>query len=131
MENIHRIKGSDGISPALSVVSDSAGNLYGVAAQGGASNNGTVFELVKAANGSFTEKTLLSFNGGSGGSTPVGGLIFDNSGNLYRDNEARWGSRRRGNFSVGALLRQLDRESTSQLWCGERRAISNSEPGSG
>ena len=80
---LHPFKGSDGISPALSVVFDSAGNLYGVAAQGGASNNGTVFELVKAANGSFTEKTLLSFNGGSGGSTPVGGLIFDNSGNLY------------------------------------------------
>ncbi len=80
---LHSFKGTDGISPALTLVFDSAGNLYGVAAQGGSSNHGSVFELTPGSKGGWTEKTLLSFNGGSGGSTPVGGVIVDSSGNLY------------------------------------------------
>ncbi|MGA7221041.1 MAG: choice-of-anchor tandem repeat GloVer-containing protein [Candidatus Sulfotelmatobacter sp.] len=79
---LHSFAGTDGISPVVSVVFDSAGNLYGVASQGGGSNNGTVFELTPNKN-KWTEKTLLSFNGGAGGAMPLGGLIFDSAGNLY------------------------------------------------
>ncbi|HTZ82023.1 MAG TPA: choice-of-anchor tandem repeat GloVer-containing protein [Candidatus Acidoferrales bacterium] len=80
---LHSFTGTDGVSPLLNLVFDSAGNLYGTAGEGGASNNGTVFELSPSGNGNWTEKTLLSFNGGSGGSTPVGGLVIDDAGNLY------------------------------------------------
>ena len=58
---------------------DSSGNLYGTTGQGGASGDGTVFELAK---GSSTITTLASFNG-SDGDNPRAGLIMDSSGNLY------------------------------------------------
>ncbi len=80
---LHSFAGTDGASVSLGVIFDSAGNLYGVAAHGGSSNNGTVFELTPKSRGAWTEKTLISFNGGTGGSNPVGGVIFDDAGNLY------------------------------------------------
>ena len=80
---LHSFAGSDGASPALGLIFDAKGNLYGVAAHGGISNNGTVFELTPKSGGAWTEKTLISFNGGTGGSNPVGGVIFDDAGNLY------------------------------------------------
>ena len=46
---------------------------------GGASHDGTVFEL---AHGSGTLTTLASFNG-TNGANPVAALILDGSGNLY------------------------------------------------
>src|SRR5262249_39322694 len=46
---------------------------------GGASNDGTVFEI---AEGSGTITTLASFNGPNG-ADPEAGLIMDSSGNLY------------------------------------------------
>jgi uncharacterized repeat protein (TIGR03803 family) len=58
---------------------DSSGNLFGTAENGGASGNGTVFELAK---GSPTITTLASFNG-TNGAKPVGALLMDSSGNLY------------------------------------------------
>jgi uncharacterized repeat protein (TIGR03803 family) len=69
---------------------DTSGNLYGTAsgggASGGASNNGTVFQVVK---GSQTITALASFNGlGTDGAIPYGGLIRDSSGNLYGTTEA-------------------------------------------
>jgi uncharacterized repeat protein (TIGR03803 family) len=80
---IHIFSGPDGINPILGVTFDSAGNLYGVASGGGSSHNGTVYELIPRSNGTWSEKTLLSFDGGPGGSTPVGGVVFDSKGNLY------------------------------------------------
>jgi uncharacterized repeat protein (TIGR03803 family) len=65
------------------LVSDPSGNLYGSTVYGGSSNCnlgcGTLFKLDTAGN--FT--TLYSFTGGSGGSSPYGGLIRDRAGNLY------------------------------------------------
>ena len=58
---------------------DSSGNFYGTTGEGGASGDGTVFELAK---GSTPITTLASFNG-SNGSNPQAGLIMDSSGNLY------------------------------------------------
>ena len=58
---------------------DSSGNLYGMTYSGGASGDGTVFELAK---GSGTITTLASFNGADG-SNPLGSLIMDSGGNLY------------------------------------------------
>ena len=74
--------GSDGAAATDSLIIDSSGNLYGTTQYGGASGNGTVFELVNSS-GNYTEKVLYSFAGGSDGANPVGGLVFDSSGNLY------------------------------------------------
>ena len=61
------------------MIKDSSGNLYGTAAHGGASNDGTIFELAK---GSGPITTLASFNG-TDGEYPEAALIMDSSGNLY------------------------------------------------
>jgi len=79
---LYAFTGPDGIDPVLGVTFDTAGNLYGVASGGGSSNNGTVYELMPGKNGSWTEKTLTSFNGKLG-STPVTPVVFDSKGNLY------------------------------------------------
>jgi uncharacterized repeat protein (TIGR03803 family) len=71
--------GTAGQAPEGGLIMDSGGNLYGTASGGGASKDGTVFEL---AHGSGAITTLASFNG-SNGSDPVGGLVRDSAGNLY------------------------------------------------
>ncbi len=58
---------------------DSAGNLYGIS--GGAYGQGGVFELTPSQ-GSWTEKILYSFTGGSNGSSP-NSLLLGHDGNLY------------------------------------------------
>jgi uncharacterized repeat protein (TIGR03803 family) len=73
--------GGDGGSPFEGVIIDSAGNLYGTTYSGGASNSGTIFELVNN-NGSYAEKVLYSFTGADG-ANPWAGLTTDDSGNLY------------------------------------------------
>jgi uncharacterized repeat protein (TIGR03803 family) len=75
--------GTDGMNPGLGdLIFDQAGNLYGTTSGGGAYGYGAVFELVPSQGG-WTEKLLYSFTGGSDGSQPFAGLIFDNAGNLY------------------------------------------------
>ena len=74
----------DGKSPACNLIFDSAGNLYGTTGSGGSLGNGTVFELTPSGGGGWTETVLYSFASGStDGAYPLGGLIFDSSGNLY------------------------------------------------
>lgn len=74
--------GNDGALPSSGVISDAAGNLYGTAGSGGAFGFGTVFELT-GSGPSRTEQTLYSFQDGSDGGSPSGGLILDAFGNLY------------------------------------------------
>jgi uncharacterized repeat protein (TIGR03803 family) len=70
--------------PQAGLIFDAAGNLYGTSGAGGIYNQGTVFELLPAADGSWTEKTLHSFNfNGKDGFDPEAGVVFDNAGNLY------------------------------------------------
>ena len=71
--------GTNGSYPDTGVVMDAEGNLYGAAGEGGAFQDGAVFEL---ASGSSTITTLASFNG-TDGSFPLGKLALDSSGNLY------------------------------------------------
>jgi uncharacterized repeat protein (TIGR03803 family) len=76
--------GGDGRWPAASLIMDAAGNLYGTTYLGGASNAGTVFELVNSGGGSYTENVLYSFGSSSvDGQSPFAGLVVDTSGNLY------------------------------------------------
>ena len=80
--------GSDGGSPFAGVIFDKAGYLYGTASAGGnlACNApygcGTLFQLTPSGSG-WVENVLYTFQGGSDGASPFGGLIFDPSGNLY------------------------------------------------
>jgi uncharacterized repeat protein (TIGR03803 family) len=84
---LYRFKGgSDGSAPFAGLIADTAGNLYGTTADGGAGCQGgcgTVFELSPAAGGGWTETVLYRFTGGSDGATPEAGLTFDTASNLY------------------------------------------------
>jgi uncharacterized repeat protein (TIGR03803 family) len=70
----------DGENSYADLVRDSAGNLFGTTANGGAFGLGTVFELGPSG----AETVLHSFAGGTtDGQNPYGGLVRDTSGNLY------------------------------------------------
>jgi len=76
-------QGTDGRFPYGSLILDASGNLYGTASAGGSVAAGVVFELSPQSNGTWTETILHNFRGGSDGSLPQAGLIFDAAGNLY------------------------------------------------
>jgi uncharacterized repeat protein (TIGR03803 family) len=75
--------GDQGYTAEGNVIADPQGNLYGVTYDGGANDNGTVFEISPSASGAWTYQVLYSFQFGADGSSPIGPLIIDASGNLY------------------------------------------------
>ena len=78
---LYRFLGSTDVAqPALGVVMDSAGNLYG-ASQGGCTEgcNGTIFKLTPNSNGTWTESILYTFLGGSDGGFPAAIVLDDGS----------------------------------------------------
>jgi len=77
---------TDGADLQGSLIVDSSGDLYGTTANGGASGDGSVFEITDTLRGggySNTPTTLASFNNAGDGETPQGSLIADSAGNLY------------------------------------------------
>src|SRR5882672_597582 len=73
-----------GFLPWGALVFDSKGNLYGTTLSGGASSQGTVFQLVPGANGTWTSTVIYNFTGGADGGNPFSStLIADPSDNLY------------------------------------------------
>lgn len=70
---------SEGIVPFGTLVADASGNLYGTTDTGGAFGDGTIFKVTPQG----TATVLYNFAGGSDGSAPVDGLVFDSQGNLY------------------------------------------------
>ena len=101
-----------GASPESGVTFDEAGNPYGTTYQGGGSGCGgkgcgTVYQLTAAGSG-WKENILHTFQGGTDGGNPFGGLIFDELGNSpwhHRYRGLRW---RRDGIRVIALRRKLD-----------------------
>ena len=84
LHSFNEVDGADGANPYSSLVSDSAGNLYGTTNYGGIHYDGTVFELAPRQGGGWTETVLHSFNfNGIDGFSPQAGLILDAAGNLY------------------------------------------------
>ncbi len=72
--------GSDGARPTSGLITDSTGNLYGTASNGGINTCqpkgcGTVFKL-SPSGGSWTETTLHNFSGGTDGWGPEGNLLM-------------------------------------------------------
>lgn len=73
----------DGQTPQGWLVMDSAGNLYGTTQYGGSRKLGIVYKLSPASGGTWTEKIIHTFIGGTDGRFPEAGLILDKKGNLY------------------------------------------------
>jgi uncharacterized repeat protein (TIGR03803 family) len=108
--------GSRGSTPAASLLSDGAGNLYGTTEYGGAGactafggaviGCGTVFELSPKAGGGWTSRILYNFkNDGEDGSFPLAGLIRDAVGNLYgTTNQGGTGVCDGGNTTCGTVF---------------------------
>jgi uncharacterized repeat protein (TIGR03803 family) len=79
---IHAFDGQDGAVPYSGVIRDSSGNLYGTTATDGPYGYGTVYRLTPSGSG-WNINLLYAFQDGSDGAAPIGGLVFDNQGNLY------------------------------------------------
>jgi uncharacterized repeat protein (TIGR03803 family) len=73
----------DGGFPNAGLVLDNQGNLFGTTVQGGANNDGTIFELSYVVGVGWTQNVLYTFQNASDGALPFAGLIFDSAGNLY------------------------------------------------
>lgn len=92
---LYNFSGPDGSTPAYgSLMLDKSGNLYGVTAYGGASNDGVIFRITTG--GLFT--LLHSFTGADG-SLAYGTPVEDAIGNLY--GTAATG----GHYSAGTVWR--------------------------
>jgi len=87
---------TDGKYPTAGLISDAAGDLFGTTDLGGTSNDGTVFELVKNGDGSYTLNTLVNFSG-TDGANPQAALIADAAGNLF---STTWGGGANGDGTV-------------------------------
>jgi uncharacterized repeat protein (TIGR03803 family) len=79
--------GNDGAYPEGGITLDVKGNLYGVTASGGDGcpvGCGTVFEVSRGANNTWTESVLYAFTFGTDGGAPqYESLLIDPAGNLY------------------------------------------------
>jgi uncharacterized repeat protein (TIGR03803 family) len=71
----------DGSGPSGGLVL-AKGALYGAASGGGAKGYGAVFKLTPSGGG-YTESVVYSFQGGSDGATPLGGVVADAARALY------------------------------------------------
>jgi uncharacterized repeat protein (TIGR03803 family) len=81
---IASLSGSDYNFLIGGLLMDSAGDLFGTTAFGGADNDGAVFEI-KFQNGSYasTPTILYSFTNGTDGQHPTAGLLMDAAGDLF------------------------------------------------
>ncbi len=80
--------GANGACPFAGVIADANGNLLGTTYEGGANNEGTVFEIVNnnpptAPSYASTPIVLVSFNGANGAKPTYAGLVTDANGNLF------------------------------------------------
>jgi uncharacterized repeat protein (TIGR03803 family) len=75
---------TDGFNPMGGLISDGKGNLFGTTFNGGADSEGTVWEFTI---GGSSITTLDSFNGGTKGGDPSGGIAIDANGNLFGTSE--------------------------------------------
>jgi uncharacterized repeat protein (TIGR03803 family) len=88
---LYSFNGTDGYQPRAGLVMDAAGNLYGIAFQGGNVTGqncapfgcGSMFEMSPNAGGGWTESALYNFNNQPDGALPAATLILDPVGNLY------------------------------------------------
>lgn len=77
----------NGFDPQAGLIADTAGDLYGTTAGGGAFGFGTVFKLTLKPKGGWKETVIYSFAGGADGAAPAAAPVFDQAGNLYGTTE--------------------------------------------
>ena len=85
---IYRFQGdNDGSFPQGDLTPDGSGGFYGSTLGGGAhcpfGGCGTIFRLVPAGSGAYSETVLFRFTGRKTGFWPNGGLVLGPSGELY------------------------------------------------
>ena len=79
----------NGNYPTSGLVMDAMGNLYGTTQMGGPDGFGVAFRLTPPASGTtWTETTILRFNGKNGQSPTNSAMILDSQGNLYGTTES-------------------------------------------
>jgi uncharacterized repeat protein (TIGR03803 family) len=87
---LYSFQRADGQVPFDSVTFDQQGNLYGTTAAAGLYGDGAVFKLTPTLAGPWSIEVLHYFSGGdSDGAAPIGGVVLDNSGNLYGTTNAQ------------------------------------------
>jgi len=62
---------------------DTRGNLYGTTYYDGANNLGSIYQLARQPDGTWTETVLYSFKGGRDGSGSISNVVFSKTGGLY------------------------------------------------
>ncbi|MHB8216320.1 MAG: choice-of-anchor tandem repeat GloVer-containing protein [Candidatus Sulfotelmatobacter sp.] len=76
--------GTDGSSPISTLVSDTAGNLYGTTSDGGTGCAcGVIFKLARGVNGSWIESVPYRFPGAPNAGFSYNGMVADSAGNFY------------------------------------------------
>ena len=121
--------GADGAHPASALIADTAGDLYGTTAFGGAYAGGTVFELSPPAvsGGAWTRTTLWNFSPTQGGLYPFGSLLADKTGALYG---ATFGYSPEDLYSVPATIYRLTPPPQgSSQWTGTTLAVMTNNTG--
>lgn len=86
---VHGFDGSDGGYPTPGdLVFDSSGAIYGATSNGGdlqcfaPLGCGVIYQLTRSGQ-TWTDTVLYTFDLALGGQQPLGGVVFDNAGNLY------------------------------------------------
>jgi uncharacterized repeat protein (TIGR03803 family) len=83
-KTLYTFKGQpDAGFPYGGLLADGKGNLYGTTYWDGANNLGSVYQLAHQAGGTWKERVLYSFKGGSDGNGSISNLVADKAGNLY------------------------------------------------
>jgi uncharacterized repeat protein (TIGR03803 family) len=76
--------GTDGAFPSAGLIADTSGDLFGTTLEGGADDDGTVFEIANTVSGYAGTPIVLASFTGSDGENPIGGaLIADANGDLF------------------------------------------------
>jgi uncharacterized repeat protein (TIGR03803 family) len=101
-----------GLGPSV-LTRDAKGILYGVTANGGHFDRGSVFKLAPSG----PEKTIYNFQaGGDGGYNPIAGLTLDSAGNLYGTTYYGGGTTACGGGGCGTIYKMTPSGSETVLY---------------
>lgn len=118
----------DGYMPASGIITDGAGNFYGTTPEGGrrvpnGSRGGTVFKLTPSGQETVLYRFCRKLDCFDG-LTPAGGLLMDQSGNLYGATAAG------GEFHNGTVfvLTPSGKRRTLHSFCAEAECVDGAAP---
>jgi uncharacterized repeat protein (TIGR03803 family) len=83
VKTLVNFNGINGSHLQSGLIADANGDLFGTTFDGGANNDGTVFEIAKTASCYATTPTILLSFDGTNGASPDGSLIADTNGDLF------------------------------------------------